>query len=149
MNAVPRESSVIYYPGYSQETVAENLQWKVIASVSLAFPMIVTTVYHHHYPAGVRVRFNIPSMFGMVQLNGVEVQVIAVTSNTLTVNLDSRNFAPFSYPSSLPEAYTPPVVIPDASGLSLPPLPLPFGNQDSFEGVIYNNGIPNDPINGM
>jgi hypothetical protein len=149
MNAVPRESAVIYYPGYSQQTVAENLQWKTIASISQSFPMIVTTVFHHNYPAGIRVRFQIPQQFGMQELNGQEVQVLAVTSNALTVNLDSSNFSVFAYPSMLPEAYTPPVIIPDASGKYLPPLPLPFGNQTSFEGVLYNNGAIGNPINGM
>lgn len=148
MNAVPRESSVQYYPGYSQETVQENLQWKTIQLISNSFPMIVTTVFHHHYPAGMRVRFQIPGQFGMVQLNDKEAQVLAVTSNTLTVNLDSSNFTPFAFPSPLPQAYTPPVIIPDASGAYLPPLPLPYGNQDSFEGVIYNNGGLGNPING-
>lgn len=147
--AISTESSIMYYPGYSQVQVIENLVWKTIASITQAFPMVVTTTTDHHYPAGVKVRFNIPGQFGMVQLNGVESQVLAVTSNTLTVNLDSRNYAPFTYPSPLPEAYTPPVVIPDSSGPYLPPLPLSYGNQDSFEGVIYNNGLLNDPINGM
>jgi len=146
MNAVPSESSVQYYPGYSQETVAENLQWKTIQSISNSFPAIITTVFHHNYPAGLRVRFNIPSIFGMIQLNTLEVQVLAITNNTLTVNVDSSNFAPFAYPSPLPEAYTPPVVIPDASGAYLPPLPLLYGNQDSFEGVEYNNGAIFSPI---
>lgn len=146
--ATPSQSSVMYYPGYSQATVKENLVWKAIESITNSFPMIVTTIQDHHYVAGMRVRFNIPSMFGMVQLNGVEAQVISLTNNTLTVNVDSRNFTPFSYPSPLPEAYTPPVIIPDASGEYLPPLPLPYGNQISFEGVEYNNGLINNPING-
>lgn len=146
--ATPTESSVMYYPGYSQATIIENLVWKTIESITQAYPMVVTTTTDHHYVAGMRVRFNIPGMFGMVQLNGVEVQVLSITNNTLTVNVDSRNFTPFAYPSPLPQAYTPPVVIPDASGEYLPPLPLPYGNQISFEGAEYNNGLINNPING-
>lgn len=91
----------------------------------------------------------LPAQLLLLQLNDKEVQVLNVTSNTLTVNLDSSNYTPFAYPSPLPQAYTPPVVIPDASGMYLPPLPLPYGNQDSFEGVIYNNGALGNPINGM
>jgi hypothetical protein len=128
--------------------VQENLQWKTIQSISNSFPCVITTVFHHHYVAGMRVRFNIPGMFGMVQLNPLEVQVLTITNNTLTVNVDSSNFAPFAYPSPLPEAYTPPVVIPDASGQPLPLSFLPYGNQDDFEGIEYNNGLLNDPING-
>lgn len=146
--ATPTQSAVTYYPGYSQETVIENLVWKTILSITNAYPMVVTTTTNHHYVAGMRVRFQIPSQFGMFQLNGVEAQVIAITPTTLTIDLDSTNFSVFSYPISLPSAYTPPVVIPDASGKYLPPLPLPYGNQTSFEGVEYNNGAINDPING-
>lgn len=146
--ATPTQSSVQYYPGYNQQTVIDNLVWKVISTISNSNPMIVTTIQDHHYTAGMRVRFNIPGMFGMVQLNGQEVQVLSVTSNTVTVNLDSSNFTVFAYPSLLPEAYTPPVIIPDTSGKYLPPLSFPDPNQTSFEGVVFNNGGLNNPING-
>lgn len=146
--ATPTQSSVIYYPGYSQQTVIENLVWKAIQAISNSAPCLVTTIQDHHYNAGIKVRFQIPTQFGMQELNGIEVQVISVTNNTLTINLDSTSFTVFAYPSPLPEAYTEPVVIPNSSGQPLPPLPLAYGNQDSFEGVIYNNGAINNPING-
>ena len=135
-------SSVIYYPGYSQVQVQENLRVQTIASITQANPMVVTTVNNHGYVAGMDVTFLIPSQFGMTQLNGINAQVISITPNTLTINLNSTNFSVFSYTSPLPSAYTPPSVIPNASGPYLPPLPLPYGNQDSFEGVIFNAGVP-------
>jgi hypothetical protein len=144
-------SVVQYYPGYSQQQVSQNLLYKTIASITNANPCVVTTVYPHHYIApGMIVTFNIPSMFGMRQLNGIQAQVIALTSNTLTLNVNSTNFAPFAYPSPLPGAYTPPTVIPQASGAPLPSAPpfLPFGNENAFEGTIYNNGPLGDPVNG-
>lgn len=144
--ATPSQSAVVYYPGYSQTIITENLVWQVITSITQANPMVITTVNDHNYPAGVNVTFLIPVMFGMQQLNGQNIQVISVTNNTLTCNVNSTNYNPFAYPMSLPNAYTPPTVIPNASGPYLPPLPLPYGNQDSFEGVIYNAGQPNDLI---
>lgn len=135
-------TSIIYYPGYSQVVVTQNLRTQTILSISQAYPMIVTTVNDHDYVPGMNVTFLIPTQFGMVQLNDQNIQVISVTNNTLTCNVDSSNFTPFVYPSPLPQAYTPPSVIPNSSGKYLPPLPLPYGNQDSFEGVIYNNGVP-------
>lgn len=135
-------SSVIYYPGYSQVQVHDNLLVKTISSITNADPMVVTTSDNHNYVLGMMVTFLIPAQFGMVQLNNIIGQVINVTPNTLTINLNSTNFSVFSYPSPLPSAYTPPSVIPNNSGPYLPPLPLPFGNQTSFEGVIYNNGVP-------
>lgn len=134
-------SSVVYYPGYSQVQVQENLRVQTISSITNANPMVVTTVNNHGYVAGVNVTFLIPPQFKMTQLNNINAQVMQVSSNTLTINLDSRNFSVFAYPSPLPSAYTPPSVIPNSSGPYLPPLPLPYGNQDSFEGAIYNAGV--------
>ena len=135
-------SSIIYYPGYSQEVVTPNLRTRTIASITQANPMVVTTDEDHIYVAGMIVRFLIPTAFGMVELNKLEGQVISLTNDTLTIDIDSTNFTPFTYPSPLPSAYTNPSVMPNSSGPYLPPLPLPYGNQDSFEGVIYNAGIP-------
>lgn len=134
-------SSVIYYPGYSQVQVHDNLIIKTILSITNSNPMVVTTTEDHGYVAGMMITFLIPDQFRMVQLNNQNVQVISLTSDTLTINLDSTGFTPFAYPSPLPNAYTPPSVIPNSSGPYLPPQPLPYGNQDSFEGVIYNAGI--------
>jgi len=138
--------SIIYYPGYSQVIVTPNLRVQTIASITNSNPMVLTTLADHKYRAGMEVRFQIPTMFGMQELNKLSAQVIGVTNNTLTINLDSTNFGVFMYPSPLPSAYTPPSVIPNSSGPYLPPQPLPYGNQDSFEGVIFNNGQPGDPI---
>lgn len=135
-------TAITYYPGYSQVVVTPNLTVKTILSITNAYPMVVTTDGDHGYVTGMDVTFLIPSQFGMVQLNGLNSQVLSVTDDTLTINVDSSSFNPFAYPSPLPIAYTPPSVIPNSSGKYLPPLPLPFGNQDSFEGTVYNAGEP-------
>lgn len=143
------QSSVIYYPGYSQTQVYENFIVRNIDSITNSFPMVVTTTVPHKYVAGLKVRFMIPSSFGMQELNQLEGQIISLTSDTLTINLNSTNFTVFSYPNSLPSAYTLPSVIPTSSGPPLPPEPLPYGNQDSFEGTFFNNGGLGNPINGV
>lgn len=139
-------TAITYYPGYSQVQVTQNLVVRTIESITQSFPMILTTTEDHGYVAGMMVRFLIPSSFGMIQLNNVNSQVLSITDDTLVINVDSTNFYPFAYPSPLPQAYTNPSVIPNSSGPYLPPQPLPFGNQNSFEGVIFNNGQPGDPI---
>jgi hypothetical protein len=142
-------SSVVYYPGYNQVQVHPNLLTKTIASITNTNPMIITTSFPHHYVPGMKATFLIPTMFGMQQLNRLIGQVIAVTSTVLTINIDSTRFSAFAYPLHLPSAYTPPSVIPLSSGPYLsPPPPLPYANQDSFEGVIFNNGIFGNPIDG-
>lgn len=139
-------STVQYYPGYSQEQVQQNLKVQTITAITNSTPMVVTTLNPHNYPPGINVSFLIPSQFGMYQLNTLNGQVLSVTSDTLTIAIDSLPFSAFAYPSDLPTAYTPPSVVPNASGPYLPPKPLPYGNQDSFEGTIFNNGAIGDPI---
>lgn len=133
--------SVQYYPGYSQTQVKENLIIQTIESITQTFPMVVTTINNHNYVIGMIITFLIPLQFGMQQLNNSMGPVIDLTTNTLTININAINFTPFAYPSPLPSAFTPPSIIPYASGRYLPPLPLPYGNQDSFEGTIYNAGL--------
>ncbi len=146
--SVPTQSSVMYYPGYSQQTVKENLIVRRITEISNSYPMVVTTSEDHKYIPGMMVKFLIPSEFGMFQLNGLEGQVLALTNDQLAIDIDSTLFSIFSYPNDLPLAYVQPSIIPNSSGAHLPPKPLPYGNQNSFEGVFYNNGALNDPING-
>lgn len=135
--------SIIYYPGYSQQIITPNLRTQTIASITNAFPMVVTTEENHGYVAGMEVNFLIPPQFGMQELNSVQAaQVLSLTANTLSMAIDSTGFTTFQYPGSLPTSYTPPSVIPNNSGPYLPPLPLPHGNQTSFEGVVYNAGAP-------
>jgi len=134
--------SVIYYPGYSQVQVQQNLRVQTISSITNSKPMVLTTDQDHEYVAGMMVSFLIPDQFGMKELNKLVGQVVELTNDTLTIDIDSRNFSVFSYPVSLPSAYTPPSVIPFSSGPYLPPIPLPFGNQNSFEGTIFNAGLP-------
>ena len=139
-------TAIQYYPGYSQIIVQQNLTTEVIASITQANPCVVTTVNSNNYVAGMNVTFLIPPSFGMVQLNGLNVQVLVVTGNALTINLDSTGFTAFAYPSPLPSAYTPPSVIPNSSGVYLPPQPLPYGNENAFLGTIFNAGQPNNLI---
>lgn len=139
----------MYYPGYVQVQVRENLIVQTIDSITQAFPAVLTTINDHGYVAGMMVTFLIPTQFGMIELNNQNIQVLELTNNTLTLNVDTRNYTAFAYPSPLPNAYTPPSVIPNSSGPYLPPLPLPLPDQNSFEGCIYNNGMPSNPINGL
>lgn len=135
-------TSVTYYPGYSQTQVKDNLLCRDILSISNSYPMIVSTTLDHGYESGMNVTFLIPVQYGMVELNGLNAQVVEILdSKTLSINFDSTQLSIFSYPNPLPSAYTPASIIPNSSGPYLPPLPLPYGNQDSFEGAIFNVGI--------
>jgi len=135
----------LYYP-----------QNRVIAKITLANPMVVTTLVQQNYQIGDVVRFQIPTAYGMQQLNstsnGLPVQFTvsavnnAVGTQTVTfANVDSSAFTAFasilaaSYPQSLP------VMIPQGEGntnnlTGVTPTPLPYANQDILGFATQNLG---------
>jgi hypothetical protein len=129
---------------------------RVIAKITKANPMVVTTLVQQNYQVGDVVRFQIPVAYGMQQLNstqnGLPVQFTvsavnnAVGTQTVTFeNVDSTNFTTFAsilaaqFPQSLP------VMIPQGEGntnnfVLTPPSPLPYANQDILGFAKQNLG---------
>jgi hypothetical protein len=80
---------------------------------SSAQQSVVTTAVTHGFVVGNQVQFLVPQQWGMVQMNGLKGLVLSITSNTLTVNIDSSQFNPFITPSvTLPVVIDTPQVIP-------------------------------------
>jgi len=135
----------LYYP-----------QVRAIASITLANPMVVTTLVQQNYQVGDVVRFAIPSVFGMQQLNStsnglpVEFTVSAVNNavGTQTVtfaNVDSTAFTAFAWPASSKYPFSLPEMIPQGEGNTnmlngVTPTPLPYGNQDILGFATQNQG---------
>ncbi len=64
---------------------------------------MITLSVAHGYTVGQEVRFNVPSAFGMTEINGLLGVITAVTTgstNTITVNIDSTGFTAFAFPTS-------------------------------------------------
>ena len=79
-------------------------QFLFVTNVSQATQAVVTfsvdpSVY---YVVGMKLRFSIPSSFGMSQLNGLTGKIVAVDSANyqLTVDIDSSAFTAFAFPAS-------------------------------------------------
>lgn len=135
----------LYYP-----------QWRAIASISLANPMVVKTLVRQVYQIGDKVRFAIPTAFGLVQLNSttnglpVEFTVSAVNNavgtQTITFeNVNSTAFTAFAWPVAASYPYGLPVMIPQGEGntnnfISTLPSPLPYGNQAILGFARQNQG---------
>ncbi len=135
----------LYYP-----------QNRVIAQITQANPMVVTTLVQQNYQIGDVVRFAIPTAYGMQQLNsstnGLPLQFTvsavnnAVGTQTVTfANTDSSAYTAFvsllaaQYPQSLP------VMIPQGEGntnnlIGITPTPLPYANQDILGFATQNLG---------
>lgn len=154
VRAVGAPSAALYYPEY-----------RFIAAVSLANPMVVTTLVQQNYAVGDVVTFNIPSAYGMQQLNpssgGLPFQATvsavnnAVGTQTVTfANVNSSAFTAFAWPGTGNYPISFPAMIPQGEGnlnqlLNIVPSPLPYGNQDvlsfakqnlGFNGVIIGAG---------
>jgi hypothetical protein len=77
-----------------------------VTGVTQANPCVVTVSEQHQYVVGQKVSFEVPSSFGMVQLNNFYAPsnkpwvITAVTDYTMTLNVDSTNFTAFAFPLS-------------------------------------------------
>jgi hypothetical protein len=140
-------SPSLYYP-----------EWRAIASISLANPMVVTTLVRQNYQIGDVVRFNIPSVYGMQQLNTtnnglpVEFTVIAVNNaigtQTVTLAVDSSAYTAFAWPAAVQYPNQLPTMIPQGEGninnfsqFGIVPAPLPYGNQNILGFATQNQAV--------
>lgn len=69
-----------------------------ITAITQGNPAVVTTQETNAFVVGNLVTFQIPKVWGMWELDGLKGYVVAVTSNTVTVEVDTSNFLPFANP---------------------------------------------------
>jgi hypothetical protein len=149
-------SKSLYYP--------EN---RVIAKITNANPMVVTTLVQQNYYVGDVVTFDIPSVFGISQLTnrytGLPFQATVIAANnavgtqTVTLAVNSTSFGVFATNPSgtgsnpghwlLSAAYpfTFPYMVPQGEGninnfqsFGVTPAPLPYANQDVLSFARQN-----------
>lgn len=93
---------------------------RYITKITQASQAVVTLSVTHGYQVGQVVRFSIPDIFGMVQLNGLQGTITAINtattgagSNSITVNINTSGFNAFTFPlTAVGLAFTPAEVIP-------------------------------------
>jgi len=149
----------LYYP-----------QNRVIAKITNANPMVVTTLVQQNYYVGDVVTFDIPTQFGVPQLSnpysGLPFQATVIAANnavgtqTVTLAVDSTSFGVFAtnntgsgsnpghwllsaaYPFSFP------IMVPQGEGninnfqsFGVVPAPLPYANQDVLSFARQNQAV--------
>lgn len=148
----------LYYP-----------QNRVIAGLTNANPMVVTTLVQQNYYVGDVVTFDIPSIFGVPQLSaqtsGLPVQAVVIAANntvgvqTVTLAINSTGFGVFATssgatvtnPGAWPLApgypFSFPTMVPQGEGninnfqsFGVVPSPLPYANQDVLSFARQNMG---------
>ncbi len=141
---------------------------RVIAKITNANPMVVTTLVQQNYYVGDVVTFDVPSIFGVPQLtnsiSGLPFQATVIAANnavgtqTVTLAIDSTNFGIFAtssgsannppyWPLASGYPFSFPVMVPQGEGninnfqgFGVVPAPLPYANQNVLSFAKQNIG---------
>lgn len=89
-----------------------NLQY--ILDITQAQQATITFSEDHNFTIGEWISFRIPPPNGMIQLNNQKGKVIELTSDTVTINVDTLDFYPFIY---VEDPQIPCVAVPAGSGI--------------------------------
>lgn len=71
-----------------------------VTNVSQAAQAVVSTSFDHGYSVNETVTLYVPVGWGMTEINGLVGNIVSVTANTFTVNINSAGFTAFSFPTS-------------------------------------------------
>ncbi len=86
----------------AQESPTFQPAMRVIASITNARPLVVTTTFDHDYITGEIVRLKVPNGFGMRQANNFKGAITVTGADTFTMDLDSTNFDAYAIPAEQP-----------------------------------------------
>jgi hypothetical protein len=86
----------------------------------------------HPYTAGEFLSFRVSKPYGMIEINNLQGRVLAITSTTVTMEIDTLSFTPFVYPP-VGVVEVPAQVVPAGSGI-IPGQYTPTVNlEDAFD----------------
>lgn len=100
-----------YGPPYGADFIP-NLQY--VTNITQGYPAVVTFASNTNFTIAEWISFRIPPANGMIQLNNQKAQIISLTSNTATIDVDTSNFYPFI---SISDPQVPCVAVPAGSGI--------------------------------
>ena len=92
-------------------------QYSFIQSISQGQNTTVTFTAPCDFELGEIISFRVSQPYGMQELNNQTATVTAVTSNTITVPINSLNYTPFTFVNDL-EVAQPALVVPAGSGIA-------------------------------
>ncbi len=104
-----------------------------IEDITNAQQAIVTFTEDHEFTPGEIVSFRVGQAFGMSEINNVHARVLSVTSDTITVEVDTSTWTPFSLAELNEPSTSPPCCVPSSSGV-VPLQETPYVNlEDAFD----------------
>lgn len=78
---------------------------------------IVTFTTDHEFTIGEIVGFRVEQAFGMNEINQLRSRIFAITSDSITTNIDTTTWNPFSLANLNQPGTSPPCCVPSASGV--------------------------------
>ncbi len=87
-------------------------QFSLINAITNAQQALVTFTADHDFTLGQVVSFRVIPRFGMFQINNLKGTVLATTSDTITVDIDTSDWDAFDYSVLNAAGTTPPVAVP-------------------------------------
>lgn len=110
-----------------------------ISDISKAASAVVTTLVDHDFKVGQLIKFKVPSVYGMTELDGLTGAVTAVTASTFTVDVNSTGFTAFTFPIFTDVPFDLAVAVPvgDAKSSVNQLTPSKFYNQGYVGVVLY------------
>lgn len=112
-------------------------QFGFISAIQLGLPTVVTFSAPIDFTVGEVVSFRVSPPSGTKELNNQTATVIAVTSDTITVPINSANYTPFIFDPPYATAF-PALVVPAGSGVIPQAIPPQTNLADAFDNVPIN-----------
>lgn len=116
-------SSGTFYPSFSY-----------ISGITNAAPAVVTFTSPHDFTVGEIIGLRSSRPYGMSEVNNLSVLVLATTSTTVTLELNTTSFTPFVYPPVGLVTY-PAMAVPASSGVIPGAIPPQTNLTDSFDDI--------------
>jgi len=87
---------------------------RTISAITQATSAVITLTVTHGFTAGQAVRINVPSAYGMVEMDGLlgNITAVSTANNTITVDIDSSAFTAFAFPATAGVPFTLAEVVP-------------------------------------
>jgi hypothetical protein len=112
----------IYYPR------VRNISKIAVSGTSAVITMTVA----HGFTVGQKVKINVPAAFGMTEIDGLTGNITAISTGTITVDIDVSTFTAFAFPLTAASPFTPAIVTPVGENFLYPDL-----NDDAVTNTAY------------
>ncbi len=96
----------------AQTTPVYQPAMRIISAITNAHSAQVTTTFAHNFSSLLIVRINIPSHFGMQEINQLIGTITVNSPTTFLIDIDTTTFSAFSAPTNYPFNYQSATVVP-------------------------------------